>query len=34
MFSTGTLDYLLFINNRAELNNVKHQMNYDTEFNE
>ena len=34
VFATGTLVYLLSINNCAEVDNIKNQLNLELEFNE
>ena len=34
MFATDTREYLLLINNRVELDDIKHQVNSDLDFNE
>ena len=34
MFSTETPEYLLFLNNQAELNGVKHQLNSELDVNQ
>ena len=32
MFDTGIQEYLLLINNKSELDDVKHQLDYDLNF--
>ena len=34
MFTTDTLNYLLFVNNRSELDDAKHHMNSEIDLNE